>query len=51
MRSKPYDARHLKEAQENLDARILYLQETLGKKEKSRQKKKGLLSRLMSWFS
>ena len=51
MRSKPYEARHLKEAQEDLDARAQYLQEILGHKEKPRQKKKGLLSRLMGWFS
>ena len=51
MRSKPYEAQHLKEAHEYLDARARYLQEILEKKEKSRPKKKGLLSRLMGWFS
>ncbi len=51
MRSKPYEAQHLKEAHEYLDARARYLQEILEKKEKSRPKKKGLFSRLMGWFS
>ena len=51
MRSKPYEAQHLKDAHEDLDARAQYVQEILGHKEKSRQKKKGLLSRLIEWFS
>jgi len=51
MRSNPYEARHLREAREDLDARMRHLQEILRHKEKPRQKKKGLLSRLFGWFS
>jgi len=51
MRSSPYSPRHLKEVQKDLDACMRHVREILGKKEKSRQKRRGLLSRLFEWFS
>ena len=51
MRSKPYEAQYLKEAQGDLDSRAQRLQEILDRIKSQQKKKRGLLSKILGWFS
>jgi len=51
MKNEPYKVQHLKKAQKKLDAHARYVQELLEREQRARKEKKGLLARLMEWFS
>ena len=51
MRSKPYEAQHLRDAQGDLEVRAQRVQEILDRIKSQQKKKRGLLSKIFGWFS